>query len=61
MVRYHASWVEDDVLHIQMELCSGTLLSKFGKGGRISEADALEVLEQIATALEVCVCVRRHM
>jgi serine/threonine protein kinase len=53
VVRYHASWVEDEVLHIQMELCSGTLLSKCGKGERVSEDTALEVLEQIAAALEV--------
>jgi len=50
VVRYHSSWVEDDELYIQMELCRGTVMSKY-RNSPLPEGDALRLLEQMGKAL----------
>ncbi|XP_020686733.2 wee1-like protein kinase [Dendrobium catenatum] len=47
IVGYHTSWFENDKLYIQMELCDHSL----SKGHIPTSGDVLEVLYQMATAL----------
>lgn len=54
IVNYHTSWVENDQMHIQLELCcEGSVAGQFlgGDGKVFGEADLLTILKHVASAL----------
>ena len=52
VVRYHNAWLENQQLHIQMEVCECTLHEKFVAAHvRVEEATLVAVLHQIGKAL----------
>ncbi|CAJ1405153.1 unnamed protein product [Effrenium voratum] len=58
IVRYYSSWLEDGRLHIQTELCDGSLRGRLKQrqdllNPKFSEPEILEVLRHVASGLRV--------
>lgn len=53
IVRYHQAWMEDNLLHIQTELCTSTLPHEMAAGMLIDEDRRFKLLRELLLALEL--------
>merc|ERR1719231_1032984 len=53
IVRYHQAWIDDERLHIQMELCEKSLEQALIDGPALTHTEIFSFTRQMALALEI--------